>query len=153
MSKVKKNKVRHEQDAWELYLMAQELGSVYFKVFTSIEAAAKRQNKTSSKSDEPPNKPIYNLFWPLFDLSLSFRRKEVLQSFSFGLAAMRHLFGWKRPRRQSFYVEIATSQELNLLNSTPCFLFFVPLPLIGNGLLAIIRLSTYLMPCAILPKY
>ena len=45
MSKVKKNKVRHEQDAWELSLMAQELGSVYFKVFTSIEAAAKRQKK------------------------------------------------------------------------------------------------------------
>ena len=45
------------------------------------------------------------------------------------------------------------AQELNLLKSTPCFLFSVPLPLIGNGRLAIIRLSTYLMPCAILPKY
>ena len=47
---------------------------------------------------------------------------EVEWSFIFGLAAMRPQFGQKRQRRQSFYVEIATSNKKHyFLKSDICF--------------------------------
>ena len=46
----------------------------------------------------------------------AFQLEGSFTKFFFGLAAMLHLFGPKRPQWQSFYIEIATPASKNMRN-------------------------------------
>ena len=95
-----------------------ENGSVYFVVRTAVKAVTKRKPPKGRKKlccttlrprGTKRPKGLISSFGG-FQWFGAFPLRSLTQ-FSFGLAAMRHIFGRKWQRHRSFHYEIATSPE------------------------------------------